>query len=473
METQHQLPAPQPKHAHDDGPNPLVLLTFLGIGITWVVVLVVGIGVSHGGWAAWWAIIAVGATGALIASLVAILEHRKQHQLHKQDLADREHHRKMVELAIKNDHSAEHISATSSFRSISKWMGPASHVTIRDNELGQGQLLAGDVTQPRLDTLIDELTPNTLSFPFGVSRETGEIVTSSLQKAVHLNAIGDTGGGKSMGATGILTALATTNDPEHLSLAFVDAESETTLPFHHLPHVRYLADSPRDAAAIFAELVQTLKQRHITKQMLPFILLFCEEFLTLKKRMPDSVKSQALDDFTELACGGRKRNIALYTIGQTAYSDKAIRDAQAQFQTNMAYAIHPQRARAAGFVETPLLNQLYKEKRQGQFVLEHKGANTLVLAPHIDMRMVSQLLVPTGFPVSSQSVPTTGNLSNGHQDGQHQELDSGIAELVLKMVLDEKGVKEIASTAFPNMRDADAVKEVRRYLAYLVKPQSK
>src|SRR5260370_37593012 len=416
IETQPQLPAPQPKQAYEDGPNPLVLLTFLGIGITWVAVLVVGVGISHGGWAAWWAIIAVGTLVALCGASIAILERRKQGQLHKEDLKDREHHRKMIEKAIAADHSAEHITATSSFRAISKYMGPAGSLTIKDNAFGQGQLPAGDVTQPRLGTLIDELTPNTLSFPFGVSRETGELVTSSLQRAVHLNTIGDSGGGKSMGAMGILTALATTNDPEHLSLAFVDAESETTLPFHHLPHVRYLADSPRDAAAVFPELVQVLKQRHITNKMLPFILLFCEEVLTLKNRIPESVKAQALDDFTELACGGRKRNIALYTIGQTAYSDKAIRDAQAQFQTNMAYAIHPQRARAAGFVETPLLNQLYKEKRQGQFVLEHKGANTLVLAPHIDIRTMSHIVVPTGFPVGSQPVVTTGKQSLRHQD---------------------------------------------------------
>ncbi len=220
METQHQLPAPQPSPSHDDGPNPLVLLTFLGIGITWVIVLVVGVGISHGGWAAWWVVIAVGALVMSTLVWVAILERRKQGRLHKQDLKDREHHRKMVELAIHNDHSAEYITATSSFRAISKYMGPAGSLTIKDNAFGQGQLPAGDVTQPRLETLIDELTPNTLSFPFGVSRETGELVTSSLQRAVHLNTIGDSGGGKSMGAMGILTALATTNDPEHLSLAF-------------------------------------------------------------------------------------------------------------------------------------------------------------------------------------------------------------------------------------------------------------
>src|SRR5260370_22583047 len=241
IETQPQLPAPQPKQAYDDGPNPLVLLTFLGIGITWVAVLVVGVGISHGGWAAWWAIIAVGTLVALCGASIAILERRKQGQLHKEDLKDREHHRKMIETAIAADHSAEHITATSSFRAISKYMGPAGSLTIKDNAFGQGQLPAGDVTQPRLGTLIDELTPNTLSFPFGVSRETGELVTSSLQKAVHLNTIGDTGDGKSMVSRGMLTVLATKNDAEEYSLSFVDAGGASTMPVSKLPHMPSVA----------------------------------------------------------------------------------------------------------------------------------------------------------------------------------------------------------------------------------------
>src|SRR5260370_40979902 len=90
METQHQLPAPQPKQAYDDGPNPLVLLTFLGIGITWVAVLVVGVGISHAGWAAWWAIIAVGTLVPLGGARIAIPERGSRRQLHKEGLKCRE-----------------------------------------------------------------------------------------------------------------------------------------------------------------------------------------------------------------------------------------------------------------------------------------------------------------------------------------------------------------------------------------------
>lgn len=271
-----------------------------------------------------------------------------------------------------------------------------------------------------------------------------------------------------MGATAILTSLAAKNDPGHLQFAFIDAENETTLPFQRLPQVGYLADDPRDAARVLAELIRIKRQRDITKTMFPFILLFCEEFLMLKRRMPSSISEQALEDFTELACTGRKRNIALYTIGQTSYSDKRIRDAQAQFQTIMAYPIHPQRARAAGLVETPLLNKSYQERRPGQFVLEHRGENALILAPHVDMRAVSKLLIPTEFPVGSQSVPVVDSLSNGNHDGNYPELENGTLEVVRNMALEQKGIAEIASTAFPGMRKEEALKEVRRYLAHLV-----
>jgi FtsK/SpoIIIE family len=393
---------------------------------------------------------------------------------HLRESKERKHMMDLAREALRNGHSVQLKHPTGhELSTISPLTIPDGPLTIKDVTLGgQAQLPAPAIAQPRLDAVIDELTPNALEFPFGVSRETGETVKSSLVKAVHLNAIGDTGGGKSTGAQGILAALSTMNDPAHLSLAFVDAESETTLPFHHLPHVRYLADDPRDAAAIFAELVRVLNQRHITKQMLPFILLFCEEFLTLRKRMPESVKAQALDDFTELACGGRKRNIALYTIGQTAYSDKAIRDAQAQFQTNMAYAIHPQRARAAGFVETPLLNQVYKEKRAGQFVLEHKGTNSIILAPHIDRKTVESLVgsqvVPGEFPVSSQ----IDNLSSGNHDGRQPEIDTGTLLVVRELVAQRKSQNEIIAAAFPNMRNVDATAEFRKYLAYLVRERN-
>jgi len=47
------------------------------------------------------------------------------------------------------------------------------------------------------------------------------------------------------------------------------------------------------------------------------------------------------------------------------------------------------------------------------------------------------------------------------------QLDDPIAELIRKMIVEQKGVNEIVSKAFPNMRNADALTEYRRYMAFI------
>jgi len=89
---------------------------------------------------------------------------------------------------------------------------------------------------------------------------------------------------------------------------------------------------------------------------------------------------------------GRKRGIFLFSIGQTAYTEKAIRDAQLQFFSSMAFAIKSSAARSAGFTNTPLLNRLYAERRPGQFLLERPQGDALLLAPHVDYRAIPHFL---------------------------------------------------------------------------------
>lgn len=456
-------------------PNPVMGLVYIVIVITWVLIFIVGMALSLGGWAAWWSIIGLGICAAVILGVMQFNTHWKAHQLHTQELKNQEHHRAMTELAIQRDHSAEHISATSSFRAMSKYAH--TNLTIKDVTMGanneQKQIEPPHVEQPRLETIIEQLTDNALEVPFGLSRETGQLVTSKLTQAVHLSSVGDSGGGKSRGAQGILTALAAKNDTAHLQLAFIDAESETTLPFQHLPQVGYLAEDPRDAAQVLAELVRIKRQRDITKVTLPFILLFVEEFLVLKQRIPSSMQTQALDDFTELACTGRKRNLALYTIGQTGYSDKRIRDAQAQFQTLMGYPIHPRRAQSAGFLEYEKIKQLYQEKRHGQFVLEHKGDNAIILAPYVDAQIVSNILVPEAVPGEfqdgEQPLPKEHYLISMRDVEKPPELDLNILAVVREMVSQEKSQNEIIAASFLKMRHSDAIAEYRKYLSYLVR----
>lgn len=145
METR-QLPSPErQEHAQQ---HPYVVLTWIFIGIIWVLVLVVGIGILHGPWASWWAFIGLGGLAALVSGTLTFFEKHKEHQRHHQAIENEKHHRKMTELAILHDHSAEHITETSSFRAVSKYMGPAASTIIRDNQFGGPQLGAAALPGP-------------------------------------------------------------------------------------------------------------------------------------------------------------------------------------------------------------------------------------------------------------------------------------------------------------------------------------
>lgn len=389
MET-NQLPAPQ--RAQEEPQHHIITIVLMSIACTWALVVVIGIGLAHGPWAAWWTTVALGAIVTIYKTSHHGHEKYKDHQLHQEDIKDRAHHRYLADKAISLDHSAEHITATSSFRAISKYMGPAGSITIKDNNMGQAQLAAGQQEQPRLESIIEDLTENALEFAYGYDPESRQLVKATLPKAVHIQLVGASGQGKSRQAASILTQLCTRNDTQHLQLALIDHEGETSQPFLGLPHVRYIADEPKEAARIFRALVKELERRDIGKIVFPVLLMFCEEFLNLRRAMPPQYRDQALDDYTTLALRGRKRGMFLFSIGQTAYTERSIRDAQAQFLSSMAFAVKPTAARSAGFTNTELLNKLYSERRPGQFLLERSQGDALLLAPYVDTRTVNDLL---------------------------------------------------------------------------------
>jgi hypothetical protein len=327
--------------------------------------------------------------------------------------------------------------------------------------------------QPDLRTIVSELPYNALAFAFGADRESGELLQTTLPKAVHVQLIGASGQGKSRQSTSILTQLCAGNDSEHLTLALIDCEGETTAPFQTQPHVRYLASEPEQAARVLHSLVKELERRDKVHVLMPALLIFVEEFLNLRRIMPANIKDQALEDYTTLALRGRKRGLFLFSVGQTAYVERAIRDAQNQFQSSMCFAGKPTMARSAGFTNTPLLNQLWTEKRPGQFLLERPAGDSLVVAPFVDSTLVPVLLnsqpVPDAFPTPSQPVPETGELNNGNEDGKQPELDMACLSLMREMVAREATQSEIIAACFPGMRTAVAAKEYRKYLAEIAR----
>lgn len=291
--------------------------------------------------------------------------------------------------------------------------------------------------QPALETIIEELPVNNLAFIYGLDPQTGELAKTTLPRAVHIQLLGASGQGKSRQATSILTQLTTRNDKNHLSLALLDCEGETTAPFQHLPHVRYLADEPKEAARTLRNLVGELDRRDKTKIIYPVILIFVEEFLNLRRTMPETYRDQALEDYTTVALRGRKRGMFLFSIGQTAYVEKAIRDAQAQFLSSMAFAVKPTAARAAGFTNTELLNKLYADRRPGQFLLERPAGDSILLAPYVDTSIVSDLLAPR----NTDTVQIIESEQQPANNPSRNQLDEALqAKLTQVMQLHTKGL---------------------------------
>jgi hypothetical protein len=414
----NQLPVPQ--RTNDEQQHHIIQLVLIGITCTWAIVFVIGIGLSHDPWAAWWFIVVLGVAAMIIRCAQATHEKYKDHQLHQQDIKDREHHHALAQMTISLDHSAEHITATSSFRAISKYMGPAGSITIKDNNLGQAQLTAASPEQPRLETIIEDLTENALEFAYGYDPKSGQIVKATLSKAVYIQLVGASDQGKSRQATSILTQLCARNDPHHLQLALIDHEGETSAPFQSLPHIRCIADEPKEAARIFRALVKELDRRDIGRIAMPVILMFCEEFLNLRRSMPVRYRDQALEDYRTLALRGRKRGMFLFSVGQTAYTEKSIRDAQAQFLSSMAFAVKPSAARSAGFTNTDLLNRLYSERKPGQFLLERPGGDALLLAPYVDTRTIHDLLAVESSPENDDIDEVRKWIESGQKVGSNE-----------------------------------------------------
>jgi len=360
-----------------------------------------------------------------------LLKHR--HQLRR---AERDKERAAVEFdrikaralhAAMNNQANYKVGSDRSLEVIHRFPYPAHHTKVLEAPAQPLQLPQPTYPQVALSTIVEELPRNALSFVYGTDERTGEKVKTTLPKAVHIQIIGDTGQGKSQEATSILTQLAASNDSEHLQMALFDHEGETTVPFQTLPHVRYHADDPVRVARGLHDMVKLLEHRDKVHVLFPHILIFIEEFLSLRRTMPSSVQDQALEDFTTLALRGRKRGISLFCVGQTAYVDKAIRDAQMQFQSNIAFSIRPRAAQSAGFVDFQAVKKLYEEKREMQFWIERAGGNRTLLAPDVDRELVPLLLgnplaQPACDPLATEefSNQVTGSLQPGHNQVRNQ-----------------------------------------------------
>lgn len=267
-------------------------------------------------------------------------------------------------------------------------------------------LLASGVQSPTMEYVISQLKYNTLQVCLGVSLETGKPFVMDLIEGTHYRIIGGSGFGKSCEAAAILEQVTQSNDPDHLLISLLDLEHKTSRLFEDLPHVAELqigrkrvecvATNADEVAQHFRYLRDELDRRKALSeydlQRERFMLIYVEEFLSLKREVDPELKTQMMDDFTILALRGRKYGLYLLACAQVDYSDKSLRDAMNQFNVNMSFSVKPSAARAVGFSSNDLLKQNFEAKQRGQFVLETTGCTDIMLAPQFDVKAKLQRL---------------------------------------------------------------------------------
>lgn len=257
------------------------------------------------------------------------------------------------------------------------------------------------VQPPTMDYVLSQLKPNGLEICMGVNATSGQPFVLSLFEGVHYKFIGSSGMGKSCMAASILEQATQTNDADHLLIALLDLEHKTSRLFENLPHVAELTTANRrriDCIATDADQV-ALMLGHLRTELdrrkaMPedelrqqrFMLIYVEEFLSLRLEVDDTLKEQMLADFSILAVRGRKYGMYLLACAQDDYAETDLRSAKNQFRAKGAFGVLPSAAQSAGFMQKELIKQNYMAQQPGQFVLETRGCNALMLAPVFDVK---------------------------------------------------------------------------------------
>jgi hypothetical protein len=279
---------------------------------------------------------------------------------------------------------------------------------------------------PTQEYLISQLRYNALQVCLGVSATTGQPFTMDLIEGTHYRIIGGSGFGKSCEAAAILDQVTQTNDPDHLLIGLLDLEHKTSKLFEHLPHIAELqigrkrvdciATNPDEVAQQLGYLRQELDRRKVLSEhdlaQERFMLIYVEEFLSLRREVDPDLLEQMMKDFSILALRGRKYGLYLLVAAQVDYASKDLRDAMSQFNVNMSFSVKPSAARAAGFSSNDLLKANFEAKTRGQFVLETTGCNDIFLAPDFDVKAKLRALElsrsrPVQAPFRDRSEPFT------------------------------------------------------------------
>lgn len=246
-----------------------------------------------------------------------------------------------------------------------------------------------------------------------LTKENNPAVSINFYKQ-HFRFMGASQRGKSSMVAAFLDIVTRTHDKQHVLIALLDKEDQTSNLFAHLPHVARLkigddliklhARTDDQVLEYLMHLVAIMNTRYeMSKNTLlgqPIILVYVEEFLSLKNTFKSRMerakgsdeKDKATSDYKtfvycieEIAQRGLKARVQLLLCAQVEYADDDFKEALVNVACGMSFCVRPTAAAAAGFRNTELIKQNAKDNKVGQAVVESPDCNDLVLAPDYDL----------------------------------------------------------------------------------------
>ena len=260
---------------------------------------------------------------------------------------------------------------------------------------------AEQVTRPQIEALLAMVERNSLEIPIGASLETlGEITIVNISSS-HIRIIGSSRKGKTCLAAAIIAILQQTHDAGFLQMALLGLDDKTSMLFEGMSHLATITSevgqpvplhtrNPRQVVE-YLHLIRNLMDERYTQtleeqEVQPHLLVYVEEFLSLKSHLDESLRSTLIDDLNELVIRGLKVKIHLMCCSQVDYADEGLKGFTENAALNIAFAVRPAAAQAAGFTNTRLLAKNWETKIPGQFVIEGTGCNDFCVAPDYDIK---------------------------------------------------------------------------------------
>jgi len=251
-------------------------------------------------------------------------------------------------------------------------------------------------------------------------------------------------------AAAFLDIVTQTHDEDHVLIALLDLEDQTSKLFAHLPHVAEVATNTgtyplhaRNHEEVLHRLrliMLIMDERYgmDKSQVLqePILLVYVEEFLALKDHFKHQIKAakteeakkQAEKDYadlifciSEIARRGLKARIQLLLCAQVNYRDEDLQEALVNVVAGMSFAVLPTAAQAAGFYDYEMLKRCAKDDKVGQAVVQMPDCKDLVLAPEYDLEQKLIALEKADASLGTKKVDSILAPAKGHKNASTRE----------------------------------------------------